>query len=84
MLDMGVRWVDFLCNKVIRFMLSFFFSFQLAYNCCFLLYSEVNQLYMYTYIPSLSDLPPTPPIMLSQEIKGLRCKTVYQIMWPPS
>ena len=39
--------------------------------CYFLLYSEVNS-YMYTYIPSLLDLPPTlhshlPP--LSQSIK---------------
>ena len=44
-------------NNIVLFVYSCF-----PMSCQFLLYNEMNQLYnMYTYIPSLLDLPPIPP-----------------------
>ena len=45
-------------------MAPFFIEVKLPYNNLFLLYNEVNQLYVYIYIyiyiPSLLDFPPPP------------------------
>ena len=52
--------------------------------CWFLLYKEVNQLYVYIYIPSLMDLPPTlPPSHPSRSLQSTElsflCYIIHQL-----
>lgn len=57
-----------------RISFSFFFRVYLLYNVMFLLYSEMNQLYVDIY-PLLLEPPPIPPLWViaehSAELPGL-------------